>query len=180
MSNGTGLRGRPRLARAGVLAAVAGAALLAAACGGGSSAGSTAAGGSTDYQKAVAYAQCMRSHGVPGFPDPNSHGDFLITPKENLPGGAVMGAADKACRHLLPNGGQMTAAQQQQALASALKWSACMRTHGLPNFPDPRTEKGGVGLTLGGTGIKPGSPQFQAAQQACQKLLPGGPFGGAS
>lgn len=33
---------------------------------------------STDYAKDVAYSQCVRSLGVPGFPDPNAEGDFLI------------------------------------------------------------------------------------------------------
>src|SRR2546430_2503851 len=69
-SGGGGLLGRWRRPAVAVLAAVAAAALV-AACGGGSPAGAAAAG-STDYQKAVAYAQCMRSHGVPNFPDPDS------------------------------------------------------------------------------------------------------------
>ena len=47
-------------------------ALLAAACGGD---GSSTAGG-TPYQQALAYAQCMRSNGEPGFPDPDSQGLF--------------------------------------------------------------------------------------------------------
>jgi hypothetical protein len=168
MKNGSGCGPRRR---AGVLGAVAGIALLAAACGGG---GSSAAGGSSPYQKAVAYAQCMRSHGVPGFPDPDSKGNFLIKGPELGGSPRQYQAADKACRHLLPNGGQMTAAQQQKALSQALKFSACMRAHGLPSFPDPTAEKGGISLRLGGSGIGPNSPQLRAAQQACRSLMPGG------
>jgi hypothetical protein len=156
---------------AGVLPAVAVMVALVAACGGGSS---SAAGGSSPYQKAVAYAQCMRSHGVPGFPDPDSEGNFIIQgPKLGGSPGAYQ-SADRACRRLLPNGGQMTAAQQQKALSQALKFSACMRAHGLPKFPDPVAEKGGVVLSLGGSGISPNSPQFRSAQQACRSLMPGG------
>jgi hypothetical protein len=156
---------------AGVLPIVAAMAVLVAACGGG---GSSAAGGSSPYQKAVAYAQCMRSHGVPGFPDPDSKGNFIIQgPKLGGSPGAFQ-SADRACRHLLPGGGQMTAAQQQQALRQALKFSACMRAHGLPNFPDPTAEKGGISLSLDGSGLSPHSPRFQAAQRACRSLMPGG------
>ena len=66
-----------------------------------------------------------------------------------------MDSADRACRHLLPNGGRMTVAQQQQALKHALKFSACMRAHGLPDFPDPSAAGGGVVMNLHGTGLSP-------------------------
>lgn len=48
--------------------------------------------------------------------------------------------------------------------------SKCMRAHGVTNFPDPT----GRGINIGGTGINPRSPAFQAAQTKCFKLLPGG------
>jgi hypothetical protein len=43
----------------------------------------------------------------------------------------------------------------------------------MPGFPDPVVNSGGVELH-GPAGLKPNSPQFQSAQQACRKLLPGG------
>ena len=49
-----------------------------------------------------------------------------------------------------------------------------MRSHGVPNFPDPST--GPVGeqvINLHGLGIDPSSPTFQAANSACEKLYPG-------
>jgi hypothetical protein len=74
IGDGRGRR-RPGSRPAGVLAgALAGTVLLIAACGGGSPA---AVAGSANYQKAVAYAQCMRTHGVPDYPDPNSQGVFM-------------------------------------------------------------------------------------------------------
>jgi hypothetical protein len=154
-----------------VLPAVAGLALVVTACGGG---GPSAAGGSSPYQKAVAYAQCMRSHGMPGFPDPDSKGEFIIKGPQLGGSAQEYRSADKACMHLLPNGGQMTAAQQQKALSQALKFSACIRSHGVPSFPDPTARNGGVTISLGGTGMSPNSPQLRAAQQACRSLLPGG------
>ena len=88
--------GRSRLRRAGLLAAAAaGVALLAAACSGATTtttvittppttaappaAASTATPATTapattaptTYQLAVAYAACMRSHGIPKYPDPD-------------------------------------------------------------------------------------------------------------
>ncbi len=55
---------------------------------------------------------------------------------------------------------------------SMLAFSACMRSHGVPNFPDPSSSGGG--LNIGGTGINPFSPSFKTAQAACHKVLPGG------
>ena len=47
-----------------------------------------------------------------------------------------------------------------------------MRTHGVPNFPDPGSG-GGIQLAPS-SAINTQSPAFQSAQSACQKLLPGG------
>jgi hypothetical protein len=129
----------------------------------------------------LAYAQCMRSHGVANFPDPNGQG--VIQGSGINPGSPSFQAADKACRHVLPNGGQPTAAQQAKALAQALKFSQCMRSHGISGFPDPQTQPGGgiaIRLRAGqGSDLSPQNPQFQAAQKACQGLI-GKQFGAAS
>jgi hypothetical protein len=76
-------------------------------------------------------------------------------------------SANQACQHLLPNGGLLTPAQQQQLISQGLKHAACMRTHGITKFPDPSR---GDGFNLGemqGLGIDINSPQFKSAQQAC-------------
>lgn len=62
----------------------------------------------------------------------------------------------------------------------ALKYSECMRTHGVAGFPDPSTSANGGGNLIiragPGTGIDPSSPAFGSAQEACAKLAPkGGP-----
>jgi hypothetical protein len=125
---------------------------------------------------ALAYAECMRSHGVPSFPDPNSQGEF---DDANLPAGSPQfQAAQQACRNVLPGGGgQQTtgggAALSQQQQAQLLQFSKCMRSHGVPGFPDPTSH----GLDLGSGSIDPNSPQFQAAQSACKSDLPGGGSG---
>ena len=158
--------------RWGVLAAIlAGAGVLATACGGGSSPALTA---QTTYQKALAYSQCMRGHGIDGFPDPQPNGAILINgPKDHL-NGALMNSANKACQHLMPKSPPLTASQQRRITAQALKFVACMRAHGLATFPDPQVSSSGIGLRLP-KGLSPNSPVFQAAQQACKKLMPGLP-----
>jgi hypothetical protein len=175
----SGARRRPRpcragLGRAGILAAtVAGIALLAAACGGESSASSAATAGTTAYQKAVAYAQCMRSHGAPSWPDPNGQGVFIST-KANRADFRAPASANNSCQHLLPNGGQLTQAQKQQIMREALKYSACMRSHGITKFPDPGS-RGGFNLgVIKNLGIDINSPQVKSAQQACHQFLAGG------
>ena len=122
---------------AGVLAAaVAGIALLAAACG-----GSALAAGpgiqQTAYQKELAYAQCMRARGLPGFPDPQSDGTFNST-KANSGDfhGPRFQSANKACAHL--QGPGITPAQQRQITDQALKYAACMRAHGITRLSSPR------------------------------------------
>jgi len=84
---------------AGALAATA---LLAAACGGGS--GGLVSAQQTNYQKAVAFSQCMRAHGPPTFPDPhvNSSGIELQLPKGLQPNSPVFRAAQQACKNLMP------------------------------------------------------------------------------
>ncbi len=158
--------------RAGILAAVAAAALLVAACGG--SSGGSVASGSTAYQQALAYSQCMRGHGEPGFPDPDSKGNILINgQQDHLAGGSIMAAANKACQHLMPKISPMTGAQQRQVTAQALKFVACMRAHGLPTMQDPVVNADGVEFRIP-QGAGPNSPVMQAAQRACQNLMPGG------
>jgi len=163
-----------RLRRAALAAAaLALIGLLATACGGGSSP-AAAGGGSTHVQAALAYARCMRAHGVPDFPDPDSNGQFNVDPHSTS---SQETAANHACNHLLNVGGQMD--QRQQELPQLLRYARCMRAHGVPNFPDPHYTGGGIGrpggqLGFAGPGLKHPSPQVQSANHACQHLLRGG------
>jgi hypothetical protein len=159
---------RRKARRAGVLAAVvAGIAMLAVACGGGS-AGSAGSLGGSNLQIAIDYAKCMRSHGAPNWPDPNSQGQFLKT-KTNAAAYQAPASAYQACLHLLPNGGQLTAAQQAIISPLMLKLANCMRTHGITNFPDPTVNAGGISVNP--HGLDTSSPQFHAAQRVCRKYL---------
>ena len=66
--------GRVRLPACGAVATALLTAGLLAGCGGGAQASSTTA----FMSRAIAYSDCMRSHGVPDFPDPDSQGDIVI------------------------------------------------------------------------------------------------------
>jgi hypothetical protein len=61
--------------------------------------------------------------------------------------------------------------------AQALKYSACMRSHGEPNFPDPEISTSGSSTSVRvritpSSGIDPGSSVFKHAQQACRGFAP--------
>jgi hypothetical protein len=156
--------------------AVAGLILLASACGGSRSSagsgGSSHTGGSTNSQSTnsqqLAFAGCMRSSGVANFPDPNSNGQFDKTTLSQLAASnSQFQTANHACQHLLPT---PSAAHQRQIAAQALAFSECMRTHGVTNFPDP--DSTGRIPDPASVGIDQGSPQFEAANQACGTYRP--------
>jgi hypothetical protein len=57
---------------------------------------------------------------------------------------------------------------------TAYQFSACMRSHGVANFPDP-VVKSSPGSQSVGIRITPaitGSPHYNTAQKACQSILP--------
>lgn len=143
-------------------------ALAVAAC----SSSPAATSGSSKYQKDVAFAQCMRSHGEPSFPDPSSNGGFQL-PASVESNSSQFDSANNACKNLLPNGGQISAAETQKLLNNLLKFAQCMRAHGISNFPDPVQVGSAAEIALP-PGMATTSPQFAAAQQACQSLRTGG------
>jgi hypothetical protein len=146
--------------------AAAGLALLATACG--SSSGDRAA---QHGSAAVAFAGCMRSSGVSRYPDPSSTGVAKPSLQQLGVSSTLFQAAQSACRHLLPNGGQpANQAEQHQVKAQALSFSQCVRAHGVASFPDP--DSTGRIPDPAGVGIDQGSPAFEAANQACRRYRP--------
>jgi hypothetical protein len=119
----------------------------------------------------------MRSHGVPNFPDPDSHGTITITVSTSLnPSSPLFQRAESDCQHLLPPGKTLSQAQQQKMKERALAFAACMRSHGVTKYPDPTFSSGGVSQGLSRKdGIDPNSPIFQAAQKTCQSQGRRGP-----
>jgi hypothetical protein len=164
---------RPRFGAAvGIVLLSAG---LLASCGGGAHTIST----SKLMSGALAYADCMRSHGVPDFPDPNSHGDFQLrpiriengrtTPTEDLvPSSPAFQAGQRACGSFGSAGQRVTPAQEEQAFEHELHAAVCMRANGVPGYPDPKLINGSIDLEFNGK-FNPNSPAFQRAAGKCAK-----------
>jgi hypothetical protein len=172
--------------------------VLAAGCGGGTARPGVAALGKTTATAtepvaapsagktnpahvALAFVGCMRTHGEPNMPEPNftkdgSHVSVSINANSGLdPNSPQFAAATKACKHLLPNNGGPS---QRQVITPAdqadyLKGAACMRAHGVPDFPDPTFENNTVTFHSQ-TAIDTNSPQYERALTTCQKLIPAG------
>lgn len=182
-------RGRCALRRAALaVAALGSVALLAAACAGGS--GSPGASGSPGTSSGnsttsnLAYSQCMRAHGITNFPDPDSNGGISINANSGInTDSSQYLAASKACQSKL--GGQQSEAQQIADYSAELRYAHCMQSRGV-DVPDPVAPGSGGGSdtqsnsspgssgTSGGNGVNPNSPQYIAANKACEHYLPTG------
>jgi len=185
-------RARPPISRTTAVLIAAALVLLAAACSGSPSSsgsgGSPAAGGSVTSPSAVAYSHCVRGHGVPRYPDPTSNGQLPKTDAQRLGvSSSELQAAQTACQHLLPAGSLQQQEHQcmqnsdcpsalvQQMLNADLKLARCMRSHGVPNFPDP-TNGGASGPVFNITkaGISDAAShtgQFIAKLNECGRLV---------
>jgi hypothetical protein len=182
------LRCRRPLFLASSVAAVA-FSLLAAGCGGGgsprvasvaSSTGTTTV--TTPQSGEVAFARCMRSHGVSAFPDPESGGQIqksqVTSARSTDP--SRFDTAANACSHLLPNGPGGAPSIPRSDRIDYLKAAACMRRHGIPNFPDPVFQNNSVKFNIPSS-INPNSPQVVHALPICRKLIPAGlPYSGTN
>ncbi len=164
---------RPARGRWGGLAAALLAAVT-AGCAARAPAAPTAQGASTGP---LAFARCMRAHGVPDFPDPSGGGPqaLQVRPGKVTVDGVTLRetpaqfeTAQQACQ---PTEGQGGGPPSPQMVAAADAFSACMRSHGVTNFPDPTVTAHGLNIQVP-PGTDPNSAPFQAAQTACQSLLP--------
>lgn len=94
------------------------------------------------HQDELAFARCMRANGVPSFPDPAGGGGFVVGTGVDLSSPAVR-AAQARCQRLLPGGGPPGPGRQTHPSAQTLTRfrtiAQCMRSHGVPDFPDPLT-----------------------------------------
>jgi hypothetical protein len=172
--------------------ATAALALLAAACSGSpsSTGGASNAVGSTSSSSVVGFSRCMRSHGVPNFPDPGSSGQINIKTSGVDPNTSQYEAAQGACQHLLPTTGSLQQqtdqcmqshvcppALVQQILTVERTYARCMRSHGFPNWPDPTIGSRGTPVfDLSKAGIDraiTATSQFASKARECGGL-PGG------
>lgn len=81
----------------------------------------------------VRFAECVREHGVPHFPDPTAAGDFVfgidVSPQ-------VWTDAVNACKTLQPPG-TLSASRPPAQQTAALTFAQCVRANGVTDFPDP-------------------------------------------
>jgi len=172
----------------GSVVAVAAFSLLAAGCGGGggspgvANVASTAAASTTATPATatpataqnglLAFSRCMRSNGMPSFPDPQRFigGNVKLTLHQLGANNPHFQAAISACSDLLPSRGgssAQTAQQQRTQLADELSFARCMRSHGVSRFPDP-TAQGQLTIEMvQAQGIDVHSPAVLQDVQAC-------------
>ncbi|MFY1674628.1 hypothetical protein ACN27G_32590 [Plantactinospora sp. WMMB334] len=137
---------------------------------GGGGAGPTAsasAAAMSDEDRRLEFAKCMRENGVE-MPDPEpGEGGIRI---QRRPGDdpAKTQAAMEACRHLLPDGGQVQLNPEQ--VEQLRKMATCMRENGVPDFPDPGPD--GTMQLPGRGALKLDDPTFQAAMEKCRGEFP--------
>ncbi len=163
----------------GVLAL--GCAFALAACGG-SSGYNPAAATNPSTNSPLLLSQCMHSHGIKNFPDPTngpggaglslatSPGSGTVIAEGITFSGPAFEAAAKACAKLLPGGGAPPPPPTAEQKHQALEFAQCMRTHGVPSFPDPTFPTGnGVPGNAGSppADIDPSSPAFKQAVSKC-------------
>lgn len=176
--------GGQRRRRGPALATVSAIAGLALAGCGGSSGGSgsttAASGGSGSSASAAStsrlerFSQCMRRHGEPNFPDPDAQGRFPL-PAGMSTTSPQFQAAQKACKSVAPPGPLTGQPLSKAQLTNALKFVACMRSHGVRSMPDPTPQ----GKFQSAGSLPLNSPQFFSAFRACRPLLPPGSGFGA-
>ena len=189
-------RSLPVRRTAATIAASLGLAVLAAGCGGSNAPGVPGAGShNSNHTRAssshgaiaqlLAYARCMRSHGISDFPDPTTTGGGISISQHGGPGSDLnpqslaYRSAQQSCGHLLPAGGHGSAQPTAHDTAQMLHVSQCMRQHGIAGFPDPTQSSpsnvADYGVVINRDGaffaipksIDVNSPAFKQAATAC-------------
>lgn len=146
--------------------------LLAAGCGGGSRAGARIGSSSTTAittaeNRLHAYSDCMRTDGVPNFPEPNRAGGIPIKEVDALIDDLQFAAASVACEGVCGSARPSAAVAPSQCLAldtaGRLSFARCMRTHGGSRFPGPAADGDVSAAMVRAQGIDMRSPAFVRA-----------------
>jgi hypothetical protein len=162
------ISGGPNGSRHGLSIALAAlcSALAIAACGSsGKPRVTTGTGASSAYALRLRFSTCMRSHGVPNFPDPPANGDpfRLSSLDEQSP---AFQSAQQSCKKPLRGSSQGSPLPESQKLA-AITNAQCMRKHGVPSFPDPTFPSSGGSVIQLPAATNADSPAFKKAQKIC-------------
>jgi len=152
---------------------------LAAGCG--TSSGSPTGGPTGGPPKTIVaagykFAACMRSHGVSSFPDPrdisqNGHQASALLIGPSVTSSPAFAAARTACRGILPvptKGDQGQQSDDSPARVQHVRaFATCMRSHRVPNFPDPSSQGQLTLAMVDAAGVDVHAPAVQAAARTC-------------
>jgi hypothetical protein len=125
--------------RAALAGVAAGVAFVAAGCGGAGSTPSASTTGSGSLRAAWhQVVLCARAHGMPDLPDPTidatGNATFPGVGKPPIPQ-QTRAACQALFNRLIPSGSNHAFTQAQ--LNQLLTFARCMRSHGVPDWPDP-------------------------------------------
>lgn len=129
-------------------------------------------------EDAVRFSGCMRSHNVPGFPDPTTaiHAfKIALNPTTLSEQPAAFKRAYLTCQRLLPGGvpsSQSATASHAQAVAF-LAFARCLRSHGFSRFPDPPATGSLTHELLAAAGIDVHQPAFLREADTCTSVTHG-------
>lgn len=196
MNNSARLRGqyrRPWPATARLAAVVLALAMLAACSGSPSSGGSGSPGAAgpgkspSANSQVLAFSRCVRMHGVPGYPDPDTGGQVAKETAQQLGvSNAQLQTALSACEHLLPKTGNIdnNPVALHRWWSQMQRFAECMHARGVANWPGPtpypqdpaeptfKLHAAGIAFHRGS---QPGNivnaPQIEAAVQRCDAAL---------
>ncbi len=141
---------------------------LSAPPGAGTAGGAGAKSTATDQGRAVKFAECIRGHGVPHFPDADAKGDFVFGIDVRP---AVWQKAVDECKALEPPGALSSKRSSKQQLG-ALRFAGCIRENGVKDFPDPVNGDPLVDTTKIPSSNRPGGMTIlNAAMKKCGSVL---------
>jgi hypothetical protein len=127
--------------------------------------GTGARGASSAFALRLKFSTCMRSHGVPNFPDPPTNGGPFKGSSLDEQSPAFQ-SAQQSCKKLLPGSSQGSPIPESEKLA-AIANAQCMRKHGVPSFPDPTFPANGGSVIQLPAAVNADSPAFRKAQKIC-------------
>jgi len=115
------------------------------------------------------YVDCMRSQGVAMLDRLTAEGKPQIDKsKVDLD---RLGPAMERCRRFLPHGDE-TQRPAAEDVAKMRRYAACLRAHGLPDYPDPDPDTGQPAMSDSLANRLKSDPHLATAMRACADLTP--------